>query len=332
MSEPINDRILELITRVLTGEATAEEQQSLQEWMAASPENAAQFATFRKTWLAANDHYIREQLKSVDVNAEWNRFTQAVGGSSERKLNQSSGRSWLRVAAAIVLVLGAGAVFFYYANQSSVLTVQTAMQTKEVTLPDGSRVSLNQNSSLSYPEKFGEAREVTLQGEAFFDVQRDPQKPFIIHAGQAQVEVLGTSFNVSAYPQQQKIEVVVATGSVKLRVPPLNKEVKLKPGDRGVYAMSSSEVTATTNENANFLSWKTRRIVFEESDLKTVVETLNAVYGANISVTVDVPSTCAVTVTFDNQSLDAVLNVLENTLGLTYRRTGNRIEIVKVGC
>lgn len=332
MSEPINDRIQELITRVLTGEATAEEQQSLQEWMAASPENAAQFATFRKTWLAANDHYIREQLKSVDVNAEWNRFTQAVGGSSERKLNQSSGRSWLRIAAAIVLILGAGAVFFYYANQSSVLTVQTAMQTKEVTLPDGSRVSLNQNSSLSYPEKFGEAREVTLQGEAFFDVERDPQKPFIIHAGEAQVEVLGTSFNVRAYPQQQKIEVVVATGSVKLSVPPLNKEVKLNPGDRGVYAVSSSEVTAATNENANFLSWKTRRIVFEESDLKTVVETLNAVYGANISVAVDVPSTCAVTVTFDNQLLDAVLNVLENTLGLTYRRTGNRIEIVKVGC
>ena len=87
----------------------------------------------------------------------------------------------------------------------------------EYTLPDGSVVALNSNSKLVFPKQFnGDTREVTIEGEAFFDVKPNPEKPFIINAGKAQIKVVGTSFNVSAYPETETLEVVVKTGKVQV--------------------------------------------------------------------------------------------------------------------
>jgi transmembrane sensor len=332
VSKPIDDSVNELIVRCLAGEASPEEQKNLLEWTAASSANEQHFLAIRKTWQHTQDLYIKRKVGELNVEAEWSQFLKQAEKNNVREL---PGRShpWLRAAAAVLFTIGIGWAAFYYANQSSEVVLETAEQTREITLPDGSRVSLNKNSMLSYDEDFGEeSRDITLKGEAFFDVQRNPDKPFVIEAGETQVEVLGTSFNVSAYEERQQVEVVVATGLVKLKAVAANKEVSLKPGDRGVYSKQSRELASVANSDVNFLSWKTRKIVFEDSDLRTVIETLNKIYGANISMVDAVPATCVVTVTFDGQSLEAVLNVLENTLSLTIRRSGNRIEILKAGC
>jgi ferric-dicitrate binding protein FerR (iron transport regulator) len=173
---------------------------------------------------------------------------------------------------------------------------------------------------------------VILKGEAFFEVAHDANKAFVIQVNGANVEVLGTSFNVQGYESRTAIEVTVQTGVVKFSVPELQQEVKLVAGQQGVYSKGNQQLTSAPNADLNFLSWNTRKLVFMENDLRTVVETLNKTYQAEIVLATDIPGSCVVTVTFDQQTLEAVLHVLETTLNLTYRKTGNRIEIIRAGC
>lgn len=325
----------ELIARSLAGESTAEEEERLSSWVAFSDDNRLHFQKMKRVITLSDAYYkTKQQEPNLDLDQEWNHFLIQIDSRKERILRPAakSYSLWMRVAAAVLLVVAAGSIFnLFFSDKTTV--IETADATQLITLPDGSRVTLNENSQLSYPIDFGKSnRTVTLKGEAFFEVARDPQKPFIISANEATVEVLGTSFNVQAYDTRKKIEVVVATGTVKLSVPTMKQAVTLQAGDRGVYSRANKELTNATNADINFLAWKTRKIIFIETDLRTVVETLNHAYGANIIIEARVPDTCLVTVTFDQQSLEAALNVLKTTLNLTYRIENGKIVITHAGC
>ena len=163
-------------------------------------------------------------------------------------------------------------------------------------------------------------------------MKSDATKPFIINAGKAQVEVLGTSFTVTAYDSSADVKVIVQTGKVKLSIPELKKEIQLTPGEKGSYIMHTNSVTSEQNEDVNYQSWNTMKIVFMDESLNKVVETLNRTYHANIILSAAVSDSCAVTVTFDQQSLESVLKVLESTLNLTIVPKGDQIEITAAGC
>jgi ferric-dicitrate binding protein FerR (iron transport regulator) len=224
-------------------------------------------------------------------------------------------------------------VINYFISKNQEVKFQTSENTIAVSLPDGSEITLNKNSSLTYAPTFGETtRKVTLVGEAFFEVKRNPQKPFIVSINQTEIEVLGTSFNVQGYEILNAVEVVVATGVVKFSAPERKQEVMLHAGEKGVYSMITQHMGSQVNDDINFLSWSTQKIIFEETDLHTVIKTLNKTYQSNIIVSTEISPSCVVTVSFDHQTLEAVLNVLKTTLNLTYKITGNRIEIVSAGC
>ena len=147
-------------------------------------------------------------------------------------------------------------------------------------LSDGSVVALNRGSKLLFPKKFkGDIREVTIVGEAFFDVVPNPEKPFIINAGNAQVKVLGTSFNVCAYPGSETVEVIVETGKVQVintqtDLPAENREVFLTPGEKGTFYTENHLLEKTMNLDPNFLAWKTQSLVFTKVPLIDVVKSL----------------------------------------------------------
>ncbi|MBL7861259.1 MAG: FecR domain-containing protein [Cyclobacteriaceae bacterium] len=334
MNSNQND-IDELIARSLAGESTAEEEERLSTWIAQSDDNRQRFQKIKRVLTLSDAYYkTKQQEPNLDINQEWNHFLTLIDSGKERKLRPAakSYSLWMRVAAAVLLVVAVGSIFNLFVSDKTTV-IETADATQLITLPDGSQVTINENSQLTYSTDFGKStRTLTLKGEAFFDVARDPQKPFIISANEATIEVLGTSFNVQAYDTGKKIEVVVATGTVKLSVPTMKQAVMLQAGDRGVYSRTDKELTNATNADINFLAWKTRKIIFIETELHTVVETLNHAYGANIILEAKVPDTCLVTVTFDQQSLDAVLNVLKTTLNLTYRIENGKIVITHAGC
>jgi len=339
VSKEQND-IDELITRSLAGETASEDEKSLLAWIALAETNKEHYEKLKRAFMLGDSYYKKAKQAEplLDIDQEWNHFLKQIDAKPKdnvRTLHHPTKTSsvWMRVAAALLLVVVSGFIINYFISSNKTTVIETANATQEITLPDGSQVTLNKNSQLSYTTDFAkETRSVSLKGEAFFDVARDPQKRFVISAKEATVEVLGTSFNVQAYDSEKQLEVVVATGTVKLSVPNAKQEVTLQAGDRGVYARTEKQLTQITNIDINFMAWKTRKLIFMETDLSTVIETINHTYQTNITIATNVSATCMVTVTFDQQSLEAILNVLKTTLNLTYKTENGTIIITDAGC
>jgi len=334
------NNIDELITRSLAGETTAEEEKNLSAWIALAEKNKEHYEKLKRAFMLGDAYYKKEKQPEpvLDIDQEWNHFLKQIDAKPKDNVRTLESPSktysvWMRVAAALLMVVVSGFIINYFISANKTTVIETADATQEITLPDGSQVTLNKNSQLAYTNDFGkETRSVSLKGEAFFDVARDPQKRFVINVNEATVEVLGTSFNVQAYHAEKQLEVVVATGTVKLSVPNVKQEVTLQAGDRGVYARTEKQLTQITNTDINFLAWKTRKFIFMETDLYTVIETINHAYQTNITIAANVPATCMVTVIFDQQSLEAILNVLKTTLNLTYKTENGTIIITDAGC
>lgn len=331
MNNPEHDINL-LISLSLSGEATPAEEKILLDWISLSEENRVSFEKAKKAFSLTEKYYqAKGPEPAIDLDQEWDHFLKQV--DKKDNVRTLTPARWARHAAALLLLVASGFIINYFISANRNTVIQATSTIQEVTLPDGSHVTLNRNTTISYRKDFNKSdRKIVLDGEAFFDVARNEQKPFIISIKEATVEVLGTSFNIQGYNTTSEVEVVVSTGLVKFSVPNLQKGVTLRAGERGVFTEQTRHLAQHPNEDANFLAWKTRKIVFVESSLRQVVESLNKIYNSHITLTVQVPESCLVTVTFDNQDIEAILNVLKTTLNLTYRIQNGEIEITNVGC
>ncbi len=232
----------------------------------------------------------------------------------------------MKIAAALIVALLLASVGFYLGSHPGANTGSSGVTVNDygiskIELADGSVVTLNRDTKINYPETFrADIREVEIEGEAFFEVQPDPERPFVIHAGQATIKVLGTSFNVNAYPQNEEIEVVVATGKVqvakKKSATKQSDEIILNPGDKGVFVANTQELRKTKNENPNYLAWKTRDLVFDKTSLKEVISQLNNVYPGQVRLVDPELEQLLLTARFDNRPLDFILEVIALTHNL----------------
>ncbi|MFY9150391.1 MAG: FecR domain-containing protein [Prolixibacteraceae bacterium] len=268
-------------------------------------------------------------LKKFTADAAWKNIESRIHPTSvpnqtrTRKLMTSP---FFRMAAAavfaaVLLISGYG-LFYNRIEAGKMMEITSAGEVLNTfTLPDGTLVSLNSDTRLKYPKHFGKnTREVSIEGEAFFEVKPNKNKPFIIHAGKAQVKVLGTSFNVSAYPETKMVEVIVATGEVQV----MNKtdqtiqtnELILNPGDKGTLVYSSNSLLKTTNQDPNFLSWKTHKLIFKATSLDEVVRNLEKVYKVNISLADTKLNGLLLTAQFNDYPLDFILQVIETTFNI----------------
>lgn len=335
MADEIDDIFNTLIARVLSGEATPGERQQLDDWMTI-PANAAYFEGAKRAFTLAEKHLAKgKDIPLLDVDEEWQRFSTRVGHQQKGNVRElpRSGFTWTRAAAAVLITTAAAFAINFLVSRGGETHFKTLAETQRVELPDGSVVTLNRNSSLSFDDDFnGEGRSVELTGEAFFDVAPDREKPFVISSGTIRVEVVGTAFNVSAYESDKQVNVTVETGVVRFSATTSGETIELRPGQAGTYAKSQDALSLNANPDVNYKSWSTRHIEFNGTPLQEVIKTLNRTYGSNITIAGTISDNCVVTVTFDQQTLDAVLRVLETTLNLTYRVNGDVIEITSAKC
>ncbi len=263
------------------------------------------------------------ELKKYNADQAWNKVESKIHNKSVKQETRQK-MIWahpiFRAAAAVLLgavllISGYMVAFDPLASGNLKEISATTEVLKTFTLPDGTLVSLNTNTKLKYPEKFGrKTREVSIEGEAFFEVKPNKNKPFIIHAGSAEIKVLGTSFNVSAYPETKQVEVIVETGKVQV----LNKiiqtnELILTPGDKGTLIYSSNSLLKTTNQDPNFLAWKTHNLIFKATSLGEVIETLQKVYKVNIRLADSRLNGLLLSAQFNDNQLDFILKVIETT-------------------
>ena len=325
----LENHIESIITRKISGEIPADEQQILDNWLAESAENERYFQNLQKIYAQAIESK-REDIPPIDVNQEWQRFKNSVQPESTKPNYQTN---WIRIAASVVVIAVLGYVIWFNAFQSDNITVLADHSGQLITLPDNSIVTLNKDATITYPRAFADDnRKVIMEGEAFFEVTRNEKKPFIVNLGLSSVEVLGTSFNINAENNNDRIEVVVNTGKVRFATTTGDESVILTKGEKGTLMKNMNMISKVDNNDINFMAWKTRKIVFNDVDLDVVIQTVNKLYDSNITFSTDVGKNCKVTVSYGNQSIDAILSVLELTLDLEYKKTGNVIEVVKTGC
>jgi len=195
-------------------------------------------------------------------------------------------KNWA-IAASFLLLMGLS--FFFYQSSVNTITKQYATKPGEhakIMLSDGTKIWLNAGSNLRYPAKFkGDTREVYLTGEAFFDVAKDKKHPFIIHTDKMDTKVLGTSFNVQAYPDQTTQEVSVLTGRVNVKSTVTEENVYVTPGQKVVFKSQSNKLKAFTDIPVNSISlWRKNIIVFEDAPLPEVIATINRNYNVTIEI------------------------------------------------
>jgi len=328
---------LELISRFLSGESTDKENDMLNQWLAESPENAGILEEYRKVWAHTG---ILEGKPVFDLDDEWQHFQENVNPSKKENdlWNFLAGPkffgSFYRMAAVVAMGLILGYSMFYFGKQFSTTSFQAQLGKERIELPDGSVVILNKGAEITYPEKFSkDNRLVSFSGEAFFQIQKDPERPFIIRSNNLSIRVLGTSFNVKAQPNSPEIEVIVNTGRVALYEGSDRKNEKnIIAGQKAVYYKTLNKISVSENTNPNFLAWTTGKMIFDGSPLSEVLEVLSSVYHKKFIISSEKIKNCRLTVSFENQELPAVLKILETTLDIEFTENAGIMQVDGPGC
>jgi ferric-dicitrate binding protein FerR (iron transport regulator) len=324
-----------LLSRYLSGELDAGERAWFEEELARDPGKQDLLDSYRQIW----DGAVSDQ--PYDLDAEWTLLKKKLSGfdtGSGTLKTAAMGRSirfyTYRIAAILVLGLVLTFSWVYLTRMKGMVRVLAGEQPVEVMLQDGTEITVNRNSTLRYPRSFDlQERRVYLSGEAWFDVARDTSMPFIIDAGAALVEVLGTSFNVNAYRENPTVEITVESGLVAMSAKKdLNEMIVMQAGAGGSYDKSQNQLKLITTPDPNNISWKTRELFFDGSTLQEVCTLVNKVYGVQLVIMKEELSSCPITVTFRDQSLESVLKVLESTLDLQLTREGDVIQLDGEGC
>jgi len=317
----VND---DLLIKFILNEAGSEERQQVDQWISESSQNRAYFDKLKTIWDISEDALTID----VDVNKAWANVDKRTS-PNKRLITIRSLKFATRIAAVLLITLG---IYYLWPKLSPTpdFTQFASNETMRIdTLPDGSIVHLNKASNLSYLADFNQKyREVTLEGEAFFEVSRNENKPFIIHAGEAQIKVLGTSFNVKAYPEQVEIEVEVETGKVELSQPKATepKAVVLVKEELGILNTSTDELLKTQQDTEADYNWRDQRIVFDRASMKKVVGTLSEIYQVEIRIEESIKEQ-KITVSFTEQNIDEILDIITATLNLSVTQVDNHYEI-----
>ncbi|MDB5003419.1 MAG: hypothetical protein JWQ34_1644 [Mucilaginibacter sp.] len=306
---PIDD---DLLVKYLAGEATPAEHLLVEEWVAASDTNRKLFDEFKLIWdqspvtarnVNKDDAFIRLQ----------NRIKNTAPAPRKTLMKRLKPSQWIGLAASVVLICTVLWLTFnhIYDNGSvSFVRIDSKNKVHTQTLPDGSVITLNSNSTIVYPGKFtSNIRPVSLRGEAFFKVTPDKTKPFIIKVNDVTVRVVGTSFNIKS--RNGKTEVIVETGIVK--VSKKQNSVDLSPGERVTVTQEQGLLAKEVSKGKLYNYYLTNELVCDKTPLHEVVQTLNEIYGANIVIANKSFENLPITTTFKGLSVDEIVTIITDT-------------------
>jgi transmembrane sensor len=237
---------------------------------------------------------------------------------NRRLMERAPWQLLLRVAAVAVVALGIGWWWLGY-NATCTITTGAHEQTTKV-LPDGTTVFLNSDTELSYNRQFDDSqRTVRLKGEAYFEVQRDAARPFIIHAGSITAEVLGTSFNLRSYAGEEFDALDVREGRVRFGA---TEKVVVERGGGAKFYRHQQRLEATSAA-INADAWKSRKLSFSNASMKDVIRDLERFYHVTIRVKSPALLQCHFTAEFVDTPIDEVVKVISATFDFRYRKVGD---------
>jgi transmembrane sensor len=200
----------------------------------------------------------------------------------------------------------------------------------KISLPDGSTVWLQPKTQLSYNQSDRVYRQVNLKGEAFFDVKRDEARPFLIYAGKMTTKVLGTSFNVVAYPETEKFEVSVVTGKVSV-TNEAEKEVFVTPKQQVVLENKSDILTINELPKDKTFYWELASLTFDDTSMQSVVDNIEYNFSVKIHINPKLKN-CRLSGNFDQEHLSTILEIICKSIDAEYVMDGQEIYLKGEGC
>lgn len=361
-----DQRIWILIQSYLSGECSPEEEQQLHNWLAENPAHQEFFNTIKKVWHVTPLYNI-----DVDFDEDWKQFSERLGIDLEETENehtleetpQQKIRTHLRpkshpikqlLRVAVILLLIALPAYYFIASKSEApLTstkTETAMQNIQTArgerasmeFSDGSKVTLNSMSTLRFPKVFeGAKRELHLEGEAFFQVAHNEERPLVVHANGVEVNVLGTEFNINSYQENETIEVVVRDGTVAVnsksindgstdrnQIPeasPKKSRVILDKGQRTTVIPGSRPGSPENVSLAPHLAWVNGEMIFDGTPMRTVIQRLQRAYNMNFEVADTTLLSKRLKASFKRERLEKVLGIITFSLDIDYRIEDNTV-------
>lgn len=243
---------------------------------------------------------------------------------------------WIPAAAASVLIILSVALFGLLTKSENLqvvfleATTPYGVKTKLI-LPDSTVVFLNSGSYLKYPSKFfGQTREISLKGEAYFEVKKDAEHPFIVKTSAISIKVLGTHFNVKTFPDEDLFETTLLEGSVGLYLGSQFKEeaVRLKPNEKASYSEETGKIVLKKAEGELEASWKDNKFYFDNSSLHSIAKDLERNYNVPIRIVSDDLKNEIFSGFFGkNRTIYQTLNIIKLHKNFTYRTTNDTIII-----
>ena len=331
---------INLIGKHLSGNISLDEDRELQAWKNASESNQNTYTEFKQIW---EQSFPSTALLNIDREAGWANISKAVNREDgrqsppvvHRKIARWNASKWA-VAAAVVLIT---TFFFLFilptrTPMANIIAIQSDAHTKEKTiLPDGSIVWLNKNSTMEF-ESSRTYRILRLTGEAYFEVEPDPEKPFQVHALQSITEVVGTEFNLRVDPESNKVELMVTEGKVRFfRKEQKTEKLQLVATEGAVLSKESPYPVKRSFRNlTNVLSWKTNTLIFEHTPIRQVIQDLEKHYLVDIEIENTAIMNCTYLATFSNDSLSEILKAIEFSLPVKVRQEDGKYFITGTPC
>jgi ferric-dicitrate binding protein FerR (iron transport regulator) len=326
----------ELLGKYLNNKCTDEEIEKVLHWFRDSADSTEGKDLFLTYW---EQIPLDGKLTKPDLETLLNRIHHNINTMPERRISdeirEDRGMNFIRFlrnAAAILLlpIIGAGLFYMvkYYTEKKVNTTVSQSFNEvfssvdaiTTVTLPDGSKVWLNHNSSLRYPAVFADNdRNVTLEGEGYFEVAHKDKTSFTVKAGELRIVAKGTTFNVMAYPDENKIETSLIEGIVELQKDGSDKALyRMKPSDVTIYFKEEENISAETITDDRYFSWKNGKLTFSAATMDDVVKKLSRWFNVDIQLTDPGLNDLTLTATFVHETLPQVMELLARIIPIQY--------------
>ena len=271
-------------------------------------------------------------LDEINVDLAWDSFTSKLDEQPE-ETKVIFWKPLLKVAAMILVTVGMGLFTYQFVKSDgestslATIEIDSGLSKKQITLPDGSIVWMNQGSTLSYPEQFGKTRNIAFEGEGYFEITKS-NSPFIIEAPDTKVKVLGTAFNLKT-SDRQDTRVSVTEGTVAFSADESEQVVTV--GEEGIFNKSNRELSLNQDPDVNAYSWKTGHFVFNNMELSRAVGYLNKYYEEEIKIDQKMKA-CKVTGTFSKLPINEVLEEIALILSAEVTNQGETYLISGEGC
>lgn len=314
-----------LIEKYIKGTVSDEERKSVIKWLREHPENQRVYNRLKAAHVSSR---IKDS-KDISDTDSYSLIVRKKIKNQEKKKRYSYG-----VIGVIALLIPVLILFYQYGNDHftnssfALITERTSIgEQKEIVLPDGTQVVLNSGSILKYPSHFrGVNREVVLRGEALFDVTHNEEKPFIVKANEIDIRVLGTSFNVKSYKEDDNIETTLITGKVEI-LEDNKRPVLLRPSQKATFNKKSTELVVDAVKSEEIVAWQKGVLIFNETPMRQIVLDMERKYDVKFNIESKELLHYKYTGTFNDLTIEEVMRILKFSSPINYKIKGKQISL-----